>query len=677
MAGFGDFVTNNRKEFGQFTNRLQDQFTSFTSNLKQHSTDFQARNQQEYADFQARSQQEISNFRKRSDDKIAEIKRKSAEAFEKLEKEYNDFIQGTPFVNCIPGWSFLECKQDEPAWWSCNLKPGITRSQMQSDVEAYCTQKSDAFEYDPLDDFEEPENEEDSRRVRMTAQVEELSPEDEVTAYAEFDQSQGAPYAAPLNNDWNTKYTDTTEPAETENTINPEKSLLTQIGTKKTTPKTTDPKTQRAMLLNVYSKYCDDEGYSTTGTDLGARYAAKATIDCSGEKGKIILHCYKRKNINQSLDQADLKHYCSPDTITNYTMEMAKRPDSHERDCNATEKKAINATACRITAGGKYKRVSCKDGYKANAKTHVCEQVGKQETNTKCPQEQLGKLNAQSGKLYYYAEKPTEQYCAITKCKVNYVIDETNQAEQQKCICPVDKGFEEKNGKCTKTSDKPQTTDSSLIKIMGKVVNNDTKPKPIKMVHIKYDEGKPTPGELITGANGRFSIEVLPNTEITFSHDDYTTIVKTYDTKQTNIQISLTPKTSPQQSTTQDLRFAGTVFDENGTPIRNVEISYNDKSIKTKNDGKFDIKAPQGTTITFRIKGYQDNIQTLSEPFDDIDIDMTPTQQSENADTNTTSTQQTENNTETELTNSKAALDTLYEQFKTQLEILNEESKEL
>ena len=571
-------------------------------------------------------------------------------------------------------------------------KEEYTQTQIDEAVEEFCVKKRIQYK-DVVEENKKPvstlqidkstnitNTEDNNGRTRMKAQVETLRPEDETIAYAEFDQSQdaqGAPYAAPLNNDWNTKYTDTTEPAETENTINPEKSLLTQIGTKKTTPKTTDPKTQRAMLLNVYSKYCDDEGYSTTGTELGARYAAKATIDCSGEKGKITLHCYKRKNINQSLDQADLKHYCSPDTITNYTMEMAKRPDSHERDCNATEKKAINATACRITAGGKYKRVSCKDGYKENAKTHVCEQVGKQETNTKCPQEQLGKLNAQSGKLYYYAEKPTEQYCAITKCKVNYVIDETNQAEQQKCICPVDKGFEEKNGKCTKTSDKPQTTDSSLIKIMGKVVTNATKPKPIKMVHIKYDEGKPTPGELITGANGRFSIEVLPNTEITFSHDDYTTIVKTYDTKQTDIQISLTPKTSPQQSTAQDLRFAGTVFDENGTPIRNVEISYNGKSIKTKNDGKFDIKAPQGTTITFRIKGYQDNIQTLSEPFDDIDIDMTPTQQSENADTNTTSTQQTENNTETELTNSKAALDTLYEQFKTQLEILNEESKEL
>ncbi|MBR2510880.1 MAG: hypothetical protein IKB59_01790 [Alphaproteobacteria bacterium] len=323
VSGFGDVVTNNRKEFGQFTNRLQDQFTSFTSNLKQYSTDFQARNQQEYADFQARSQQEfadfearsqqeyadfqarsqqefadfearsqqeISNFRKRSDDKIAEIKKKSKEAFEKLEQAYNDFIKGTPFENCIPGWSYLECKQVNnlsKSTWSCKLKSGITAQKMSSDVEAYCATKTNAFEYDPLDDFEEPENEEDSGRVRMTAQVEELSPEDEVNAYAEYDpsqDSQGAPYATQQNNSWNTNYNDSDE-------------------TPDSAPAPTQDKSASAMIAQ----------------------------------------------------------------------DATRKAEKNKQKCTLAQRNKINATDCKISADGKYSDIVCKNGYTKNTDGTKCE----------------------------------------------------------------------------------------------------------------------------------------------------------------------------------------------------------------------------------------------------------------------------------------------------------------
>ena len=735
MAGFGDFVTNNRKEFGQFTNRLQDQFTSFTSNLKQYSTDFEARNQQKFADFETRSQQkfadfetrsqqEISNFRKRSDDKIAEIKRKSAEAFKKLEQAYNDFIKGTPFENCIPGWSYLECKQVNnlsKSTWSCNLKPGITRSQMQSDVEAYCTQKSDAFEYDPLDDFEEPENEEDSGRVRMTAQVEELSPEDEVTAYDEYDpsqDSQGAPYATQQNNSWNTNYNDSDK-------------------TPDSAPAPTQDKSASAMI-------------------------------------------------------------------------------------------AQDATR-------------------------------KVETNKKCTQEQLTQLNAQSGKLYYYAETPNTQYCGITQCKNNFVIN--NDKPQEKCVCPTEKGFEEKNGKCVKKND------TNTINIIGTVVDGDsTNKQPIKWVYIKYDEGKKNPGQMRTGGNGKFNIDVIPGTTVTFEHTDYKTQTATFESKTKSIEIQMTHKslaaqhgaavgepcpddvlkilnaesgtykkdattgliycnikkctgnlkitktekpepinftdldimlercecpdnlpvkrsqngvlecipeelihisgyvtnykkealpgvkikidkktiktdpsghftlsaqigakillshkgykdythtiwadnTNPTivmiEANAKNIQRGGNVIDEKGDPMPNITIKYGNKKIQTDKDGRFDITAPQGTVMTLSAKGYEDIKITLDEDCPDCDIDMTPTKKQVNNTEKKKLCEKEGPNTgkwnetlktcnckgkaffdetdgcttaTTELTNSKAALDTLYEQFKAQLKILNEESKEL
>ena len=338
-------------------------------------------------------------------------------------------------------------------------KAEYTQAQIDADVEAFCAKQR--IQYNNV-------VEENKKPVSILQIDKSTNATDTETGSAgavyfneevndEYDptqDSQGAPFAPTQNNAWNTNYEDSDETSETENTINPDKSLLAQLGTKKTTTKKTDGKTRKTLLLDAYLKYCDDEGFSAPNTlDLGAKYAAEPTIDCDGEKGKVILHCYKRKDISQSLNQDDLKYFCSPDKITNFIIQTTTRPSTHIRDCNTNEKKAINATDCKISPDGKYSDIKCDNqkGYRPNANLTACEKSGRQETNKKCTQEQLTQLNAQSGKLYYYAETPNTQYCGITQCKNNFVIN--NDKPQEKCVCPTEKGFEEKEGKCVKKNE--------------------------------------------------------------------------------------------------------------------------------------------------------------------------------------------------------------------------------
>ena len=680
VSVFGDVVTNNRKEFGQFTNRLQNQFTGFASNLKQYSADFQARNQQKHADFQARSQQEISNFRKRSDDKIAEIKRKSAEAFEKLEQAYNDFIKGTPFENCIPGWSYLECKQVNnlsKSTWSCKLKSGITAQKMSSDVEAYCATKTNAFEYDPLDDFEEPENEEDSGRVRMTAQVEEIP--EELKTNTTQQSGQGAPYATQQNNSWNTNYEDSDEIQETENTIKPDKSVVSQLGTKKTAPKETDDKTRTALLSKAYSKYCDDEGYIIAPDSPDGVYG---TYDAQCNANIITVTCYKKKK-NVTFSPADLAHYCSQEKPNQFklTENPNGRPSTHIRKCKAGEKKSINATDCKISADGKYSDIECnhQKGYWLNATSTACEKSGRQETNKKCTPDQLNQLNAKSGKLYYYAETPNTQYCGITKCNDNYVID--NSQQQEKCVCPTTNNeFELKDGKCIKKSDTPDKTKKSakpeLINITATVVIKDTD-TPIGGVDIKYDEGKKDKegnikyGKHRTGNSGLFAIDIVPGSTVTFTHKMYKDTNETFSEtikKSDNKKINMTPTEATTENTqlqtlcekdnkgtwnktkkecnckdksatfdkskgctpAKTLQFNGFVIDETGEPMPDVKVKYGNQSTKTDAQGKFTLNAPKNTEIVFSHKGYKNQTHTLTESYNDIDISMEPTDKAAN-----------------------------------------------
>lgn len=611
-------------------NDFDAKFQEFQTRQQQQLQRFQARQQQQYNDFQSRNQQEIAQFRKRSDDKIAEIKKKSKEAFEKLEQAYNDFIKGTPFENCIPGWSYLECKQVNnlsKSTWSCKLKSGITAQKMNSDVEAYCTQKSEAFEYDPLDDFEEPENEEDEDgRVRITATVEEIPEELKTNTYKQDTTNSNTPTAKTL---------------KTSNDL---------------------------MLKSAFQKYCDDEGYtvksSTRETNLPGAVYGTYNAQCNAPTSIITITCYKKKK-NVTFSPADLAHYCSQEKTNQFelTENPNARPSTHIRDCNTNEKKAINATDCKISPDGKYSDIKCdtQKGYWLNANLTACEKSGRQETNKKCTQEQLTQLNAQSGKLYYYAETPNTQYCGITQCKNNFVIN--NDDPQEKCVCPSNNGFELKDGKCVKKND------TNTINIIGTVVDGDsTNKQPIKWVYIKYDEGKKNPGQMRTGGNGKFNIDVIPGTTVTFEHTDYKTQTAQFNIKTESIEIQMVPKEETKNKaalqalcedgnkgtwnkTSEDckckdktatfntskgcvpaelLSLKGTVQDAEQKPMPNVKIKFGKQSTQTDASGNFELQAIQGTQITFSHKGYKDYEYTLTATNTTYTATMEPTDKAAN-----------------------------------------------
>ena len=445
----------------------------------------------------------------------------------------------------------------------------------------------------------------------------------------------------------------------------------------------TDTKTRNTLLSKAYSKYCDDEGYTPSHptTALGERYAAKPTIDCSGEKGKVTLNCYKIKDIQQSLNQEDLKHFCSPDKITNFTIKTVTRPSTHIRDCKAKEKNAINATACKISADGKYSNIECDNqkGYWLNATSTACEKSGRQETNKKCTSDQLNQLNAKSGKLYYYAETPNTQYCGITKCNDNFVID--NSQQQEKCVCPTTNNeFELKDGKCVKKSDVPnktnKSTKSELIKISGIVIDETSQDEQtIGGVRITYDEGKKDKegnkkyARHQTGNNGRFAINIVPGSTITFTHKMYqetTTTPYSVETKDVKIEMSPTAETVKDRNQqelcekdkkgtwnktkkecnckdktatfdetsgcvpAEEFKFEGVVQDKNSTPIPDVKVKYGNQSTTTDAQGKFTLNAPKDTEITFSYKGYKNYTHKLTANAENQTIIMDPTDKAAN-----------------------------------------------
>lgn len=620
MSGFGAINDFNAK-FQEFQTRQQQQFQGF-----------QARQQQQYNDFQSRNQQEITQFRKRSDDKIAELKERSAETFAKLEQSYNDFIKDTPFVNCVPGWSYLECKQVnnlQKSTWSCHLKPGITAQKMSSDVEAYCKQKSDAFEYDPLEDndFEEPESEENNNgRIRMAAQTTELRPEEEVNAHAESPADGNSDFMAAQQQDkrdWENPAYGTPEPADVATTPSVDKSASALLAQSAKQKENTQKAKQDSMLAAAFKKYCDDEGYTLApgahGADLPGAVYGTYTAQCGGSSSNITLTCYKKKK-NVSFSPADLDHYCSPETTNQFKLveSSAGRPSFHIRNCRATDKKSINATDCKISVGGQYSDVKCDNdkGYWLNATSTACEKQGRQETNQKCTPEQLKQLNAKSGKLYYNAETPNTQYCGITTCNDNYIID--NSQQQEKCVCPKTDEFIETGGKCVRKT--------NLINIIGKVIDSNTK-QPIKWVTVTYDEGKKDKegkikyGILKTGGNGMFNIDVIAGTTVKFEHNDYLVGEIQNAAPDTTAEVKLTPKSS------EYLLFQGIVMDqETITPIPKAKIKYNKETITADENGKFDIRAPKDTVITFQAPGYNDREWKLEyETFEITEVPMTKT----------------------------------------------------
>ena len=490
----------------------------FTNNVRENMQNLTASNTAKIAELKQKSQDKINQFRSKSDNEIAELKQKSAQEFAKLEKQYNDFIKDTPFENCVPGWSYLECKQlngTQTSTWSCSLKPGITSDKMISDVESYCAKNGvkKSINYDPMESYTP------GPQLVTASIAHDPVNTDNISSIVAATPTEKKAWENPDNP------VDITPDTETSTTDITDKSASTLLSSQSTPSKqpivknNTDKK--NSMLKNAFEKYCDSEGYTppenSPGADLPGIAHGTYKEQCSDDNPKVTITCYKKKK-NVTYDAKDLQNFCFQGKTNSFELShnTADRPENQIKDCNATEKKKIDALSCKISVDGKYSDIKC---------------------------------------------------------------DET-------------KNMEEQNGKCKKHSD--------LINIIGEIIDSETK-NPINWVHIQYDEGKKNPGQMRTGSNGLFNIDVIPGTNVIFTHNNYITLTTTFNDAGKPDPIKMTPKTS------EYLRFEGVVMDEDKIiPIPNATLKYNNKKTKTDENGKFDIKVPKDTIITFQATDYED-----------------------------------------------------------------------
>lgn len=604
VSGFGDIVTNNRNTFNNLTQEFSNTFTQFQTESQdkmqqlrreqQEKMEKVRREQQEKMEKMRREQQEkMDQLKQQYNAKLNELKEKAPEAFRDIELSFNEYIRNTPFENCDLGYSSIKCYKDNNktySAWACTLKPGITKEKMNQDVQKHCSTTRQELEFKPdiPETTDTDSTETDNESVRLTAQVEELSPENEVTAHAEHNANADFDFMAAQKQeqetkDWNTNYNVSDE-------------------TPASTPAPTPNKSASAMIAQ----------------------------------------------------------------------DATRKAEKNKKTCTPAQRNKINATNCKISPDGKYSDIVCKNG------------------------------------------------------------------------------FELKDGKCIKKSDTPDKTKKSakpeLINITATVVIKGTD-TPIGGVDIKYDEGKKDKegnikyGKHRTDNSGLFAIDIVPNSTVTFTHKMYKDTNETFSAtikKSDNKKINMTPTEATTENTQlqtlcekdkkgtwnktsgkcnckgknttfdktkgciepENLQRGGNVIDEKGNPMPNVTIKYGNKKIQTDKDGRFDITAPKGTTITFTAKGYKDIKETLDEARPNWDIDMEPTDKAANnaekqklcekdgkgewkpklnkcnckdkkaffdeTDGCTTAT--------TEYTNAEDALKTLYEQFNTQLEIIKNQN---
>ncbi len=362
----------------------------------------------------------------------------------------------------------------------------------------------------------------------------------------------------------------------------------------------TDTKTRDTLLSKAYSKYCDDEGYTPSEfpTHYGANYADQPTIDCSGEKGKVTLNCYKIKDIQQSLNQEDLKHFCSPDTITNFTIKTVTRPSTHIRDCKAKEKNAINATACKISAGGEYSDIVCKNGYEIASGATKCE---KSDTPDKKTKPALIKISG----IVIDASSQDEQTIGGVRIKYN---------EGKK-----DKDGNEKNAL-------HQTGNNGRFAI--NIVPGST----ITFTHKMYKDKTTEP---YSAETKDVKIEMSPTDETVNDRKQQKLCEenKKGTWNKTKKECNCKGKNTIFNATqgcvdAEEFKFEGVVQDTNSTPIPDVKVKYGNQSTTTDTQGKFTLNAPKDTEIVFSYKGYKNQTYTLTADTTNKTINMEPTEKS-------------------------------------------------
>lgn len=89
-------------------------------------------------------------------------------------------------------------------------------------------------------------------------------------------------------------------------------------------------------ITEIFSKYCDNEGYYTDDTFKTPSYAVFRD-NCNAEEPSVIVSCYKWKNKDQDLSAItdELKHYCSTETENRVEVGEEERPETHVKKPSA------------------------------------------------------------------------------------------------------------------------------------------------------------------------------------------------------------------------------------------------------------------------------------------------------------------------------------------------------
>ncbi len=668
VSGFGDVVTNNRNTFNDLTQGFSNKFTQFQTESQDKMQQLRSEQQEQMEKMRQEQQEKMAQMEKEAkaqmekmrreqqeqmdqlkqkyDTKLNELKEKAPKAFRDIELSFAEYIRNTPFENCDLGYSSIKCYKDNNktySAWACTLKPGITKEKMNQDVQKHCSTIRQELEFKP--DIPETTNandtetdEENDTPIRMTAQVEELSPEAEVNAHDEHDpsqDSQGAPFAPAQNNAWNTNYNDSNETPDSAPSPTQDKSasaMIAQEATRKAeknketcTPVQRDKINATNCKISPDGKYSDIEckaGYTknTDGTkceksDTPDKKAKPELIKISGivieattSGNEQTIGGVRIKYDEGKKDKDGNKKYAQHQTGNNGRFAINIVPGS---TITFTHKMYQDITTSYSVAT---KDEKIKMTHKSLAAQHGAT-VGEP-----CPDDVLKILNAESG-TYKKDATTGSIYCNIKKCTSNLKITKTEKPEPinftdldimlERCECPDNLPVKRsQNGVL-------ECIPEELIHISGYVTNYKNEALP--GVKIKIDKKT-----IKTDPSGHFTLSAQIGAKILLSHkgyEDYTHTIWADNTNPTIVMIEANAK---------NIQRGGNVIDEKGDPMPNITIKYGNKKIQTDKDGRFDITAPKGTVMTLSAKGYEDIKITLDEDCPNCDIDMTPTEKSAN-----------------------------------------------
>ena len=342
----------------------------------------------------------------------------------------------------------------------------------------------------------------------VQAQVEELSPEDEVTAYDEYDpsqDSQGAPYATQQNNSWNTNYNDSDE-------------------TPASTPAPTPNKSASAMIAQDATRKAEKNKKNCTPAQRNKINATNCKISPDGKYSDIECKNGYTKNADgtkcEKSDTPDKK--AKPELIKISGIVI---------DATSKDEQTIGGVRIKYDEGKKDK-----DGNQKYA-LHQTGNNGRFAIKI-VPNSTITFTHKMYETVTKTYSSPTSQDEKILMPPTDATVNDRNLQE----LCEKDKKgtWIKTSGKCN-CKDKTATFDETKgcvppknLQRGGNVI--DEKGNPMPNVTIKYGNKK-----IQTDKDGRFDITAPKGTVVTLSAKGYEDIQITLDEDCPNCDIDMTP----------------------------------------------------------------------------------------------------------------------------------------